>query len=372
MKEYKVTFCGCGSITAAWLYAIKRLNMKQKGKYNLKVIAACDPIPSKFKKLKLMGYTEAKTFSDVSLAYEEEKSDITIITSPPQSHSRYIDEAIMNDNHVITEKPLLIDYNQYLHLRKVADIADEKKLHAVANQQYRWNKKIAAIKHSIEEKIIGDIDFIVSNFSQNKYHFNEWWRQQHIDMSQYNWFIHHYDTMRYYLGKNPVTVRAKMHRPRWSKIYGESTIFMNVTFEDGIEWSYTATQEAISGPSHSQHSSFIMYGDKGTIRLEGSKSPKAFVDEGLLKSVGSFKKIKLEKLLKDGDFDDEAEDFDDGKYPPGWTTTLALLIKSIETGVEHPTRIRDNFWTVAIPLCARESHNKGGIPIDVKEYMQFN
>jgi len=49
-----------------------------------------------------------------------------------------------------------------------------------------------------------------------------------------------------------------------------------------------------------------------------------------------------------------------------------LVIESIETGKPHPTSLKDNFWTIGIPLCARESHKRGGIPIDVKEYMQFN
>ena len=52
--------------------------------------------------------------------------------------------------------------------------------------------------------------------------------------------------------------------------------------------------------------------------------------------------------------------------------SIKLLIESIETGNSYPTSLRDNFWTIAIPLCARESHRRGSIPIDVKEYMQFD
>lgn len=368
MKEYKITFCGCGAITGAWLWTIQKLNEVQDD-YNLNIIAACDPNPKMLRKLRRFGFKETKKFSDVEQAYKEEKSDITIITCPPQLHARYLNKAIENDNHVITEKPFLVDYNQYRHMRQLADIVDEKKLHAVVNQQYRWNEDIAGVRKAIEQQVVGEIDFVVSNFSQDRYHFDEWWRSQHEDMSQYNWYIHHYDAMRYMLGKNPVTVRAKLHRPRWSKIYGESTIFLNVTFEDGIEWSYTATQESVEAPNISKHTSFIMYGSKGTIRHLKDTNPRAYIeDKNKSKGINS---IRVKKFLDEGERF-ETEEFGDGRWASGWDTTLKFLLYSIETGKSHPTCLRDNFWTIAIPLCARESHKQGNVPIDVKEYMELD
>ena len=368
MKEYKITFCGCGEVTAAWLWTIQKLNTSLEGKYHFNIISACDPIPKQLRKLRLFGFKDTKKFGDLSLAYKDEKPDITIVTCPPQLHARYIAEAINNDVHVITEKPFLVDYDQYRHMREIADKADEKKLVAVVNQQYRWNTKIYSIKKAVDDKLVGDIDFVVSNFSQNRYHFREWWRSEHEDMSQYNWFIHHYDTIRHMLGKNPVTVRAKLHKPRWSKIYGESTIFLNVTFEDGIEWSYTSTQEAIGGASTPNHGSFTMYGSKGTIRHLRNGPARAFVEDS--NQPGITKSINLDKTVKDVDF--ETEDFGQGNWASGWDYTIKLVIESIETGKPHPTSLKDNFWTIAIPLCSRESHRRGGIPIDVKEYMQFD
>jgi len=368
MKEYKITFCGCGEVTAAWLWSIQNLNKRQED-YRFNIIAACDPLPKKLRKLRMFGFKETKKFADLSLAYKDEKPDITIITCPPQLHARYIAEAIHNDSHVITEKPFLVDYNQYRHMRKIADLADEKKLVAAVNQQYRWNETIASVRAAVEKKIIGEIDFVVTNFAQNRYHFREWWRSQHEDMSQYNWYIHHYDTIRYMLCKNPLEVRAKLHRARWSKIHGESTIFLNVTFEDGIEWSYTATQEAIAAPTLPNHGSFIMYGSKGTIRHLKNTPPRAFIEEGT--QAGRFKSINLKSLLKE-DIKYETEKFGEGTWESGWDTSLSFLIESIETGKPYPTSLRDNFWTIAIPLCARESHRRGCIPIDVKEYMQFD
>lgn len=369
MKEYKITFCGCGEVTGAWLWSIQRLNTALEGKYHLNIISACDPIPRKLRKLRTFGFRETKRFADLSLAYRDEKPDITIITCPPQLHTRYIEEAIQNDSHVISEKPFLVDYNQYRHMRRVADLADNKKIVAVVNQQYRWNEKIASIRKAVQDKVIGDIDFVVTNFAQNRYHFKEWWRAQHEDMSQYNWYIHHYDTIRYMLGKNPISVRAKLHRPRWSKIYGESTIFLNVTFEDGIEWSYTATQEAIAAPSLPNYGSFVMYGTKGTIRHLRNTVPRAFIEDP--NQPGLSKSINLKTLLKE-DAEYETDKYGEGRWESGWDYTIKLILESIETGISHPTNLRDNFWTIAIPLCARESHRRGGIPIDVKEYMQFD
>ena len=362
MAKYSVLLNGCGGIANAWLKTLSEVEVEQPGL--VEVIGACDPIPDAFKKLEEWDITKGKdvpTFSDVALAYKEGlEPDFTLILTPPQLHTRYVEESIMNLSHVISEKPMIIDFNQLRHLKRIIALADENEVMLVANQQYRWMPRIKAIRKAVQEKVIGDVEFVMSNFVQNRYHFNDWWRSQHEDMSQLNWWVHEYDSMRAMLDSNPATVRARMMRPSWSKIYGESTIFLHVTFDNGTEWQFTASQEGVAAYADSGHTTFQMFGKKGTIRNLRDGSPHAY-----LEVPGKPKEPKVIDL--GGEIPNENE----LKYPPGWKTTFLKAIEAVESGKKHETCYEDNMFTMAIPLCARESNRRGGAPVDVKEYLQI-
>jgi len=359
ISKYKILINGCGGIANAWLNTLSEIDAEKPGL--IEVVGVCDPIPSQFKKLENFPITKGKnipTFSDASLAYKELEVDITIILTPPQLHTRYAHEAIMNLSHVISEKPMFIDMNQYRHVREIIKMANENDLVLVANQQYRWMPRIQAIRKAVREKLIGNVEFVISRFIQNRYHFNDWWRSQHEDMSQLNWWIHEYDSMRAMLDSNPKIVRAKLLRPSWSKIYGESFIFLHVTFENGTEWSFSAGQEGVSAYQDSNHTTFEMFGSKGAIRNMRDESPKAYIEQPgkdpLVIDLGGM--IENENKLT---------------YPPGWKITFMKTIEAIETGQKHETCYEDNIWTMAIAMCARESHRRGGCPVIVKEYMNL-
>lgn len=359
MAKYDIILNGCGGIANAWLNTLSEVDKEQPGL--IEIVAACDPIPQQFKKLEEFPVSKGKdipTFSDVALAYKEIDSDITLVLTPPQLHTRYAEEAVMNLNHVVSEKPLLIDMNQVRHIKKIIELAEENEIMLVANQQYRWMPRIQAIRKAVKDKVVGQIEFVISRFIQNRYHFNDWWRSQHHDMSQLNWWIHEYDSMRAMLDANPETVRAKLFTPSWSKVYGESGIFLHVTFDNGVEWSFNACQEGVAAYADSGHTSFEMFGKKGTIRNNREGSPKAYVEIPT-------------KEPKEIDLGGAIPNENELKYPPGWKTTFLKAIEAIESGEKHETCYADNLWTMAIAMCARESHQRGGCPVDVKEYMQL-
>lgn len=359
MAKYTILLNGCGGIANAWLNTLSEIDKEQPGL--IEIVGACDPIPSAFEKLEQFPISKGKgipTFSDVALAYKEVEANITLILTPPQLHPRYAHEAINNLSHVISEKPMIIDMNQLRHVKELIKFADENEVMLVANQQYRWMPRIVAIRNAVRQKLIGNIEFVISRFIQNRYHFNDWWRSQHEDMSQFNWWVHEYDSMRAMLDAKPSIVRAKLMRPSWSKIYGESFIFLHVTFDNGTEWSFSAGQEGVAAYADSGHTTFEMFGSKGTIRNYRDDSPHAYIEQP----------GKDPQVI---DLGGKIPNENDLKYPPGWKTTFLKTIEAIETKKKHETSYDDNLWTVAIALCARESHRRGGAPVDVKEYMEL-
>jgi len=333
VETIKFALCGCGHIAPRWLDVFETNSA-------IKLVAIADPNPKSFDRLKDFKDLDVKKFRTIEQAYEETKPDAVIISTPPQYHSRYIIDAIDRGIHVITEKPLCVNMEQFRHLKVAYIKAKEKKVITAVNQQYRWNPRVQAIHNAVQENLLGDIFLVNSIFNQNNYHFKKWWRQQSEYISLFNWYVHMIDSMRFYLKQNPTKVHAKFIHPPHSKILGYSSLLLDVTFEKGTIWHLTANQESVAGPSTSGHTRFTMYGTKGTLVNTKNEAPYLYTTDG--------KKNELGENISDID--------NATTYPPGWKDTVEKFVQSIRTGEEHPTSIGDNFWTISIMLAAIKSY----------------
>jgi len=366
--KIKFIMNGCGGIANAWLYVFNQQ------KEDIELVAVCDPIPSAFNKLKVYGYQDVPKYNDLTLAFADGvEADAVLVLTPPQYHPRYMREAIYNDCHVMTEKSFLCDMNDYrLMTEEVIPYAKDNDLVCVVNQQYRWMDRIKDIRTALDAGKIGQVGHVISQFCQNRYHFNGWWRSEHQDLSQLNWFIHHYDTMRYILNRNPVEVRAKLFRVPWSKIFGESSIYLNVTFQDGIEWEYSATQEGVGAYEDSGQTTFTIYGSKGAIRNTKENPPELWLEKGNphKPEVTYLSELRPEDKISTDSSNADAPG-EGPKYPPGWDVTMKHFITAVRSGnkTPHPTRFEDNLHTIAIALAARESWRRKGGPVNIEEYL---
>lgn len=332
-KPLKIALIGCGHIAPRWLEVFQ-----SNPDINLVVVA--DPDPQAFDKLKEYNFPNLKTYSMIETAYAEQSVDAVVIATPPQSHSHYIIDAIQRGIHVLTEKPLCVSKEQLRHIWAAQKLADEKGIITAVNQQYRWNPRVDAIYQAVQSGKLGQVFLVNSEFNQNNYHFKKWWRQQELYISLFNWYVHIVDSMRYYLGSKPAKVWAKFIRPPHSKILGYSSLLLNVQFENGTEWHLTANQESVAGPTTSGHTSFSMYGEKGTLVNTKNESPYFYPVAGEREELG-------ENI---GDIDNQ------WTYPPGWPESVERFIKAIRTKKQHATSITDNLWTIIIMLAAIESH----------------
>jgi predicted dehydrogenase len=333
MKK-KITFalCGCGHIAPRWLKVFK-------SNPDISLIAIADPDKKAFDKVKEFSLPDVKFFSTIEEAYLEQKPDAVIIATPPQYHSRYIISAIEEGIHILSEKPLCVNQNQFVHLIHAYKNAQKKGIITAVNQQYRWNPRVQVIHDAVQQNLIGEIFLVNSIFNQNNYHFNTWWRQQEEYISLFNWYVHMVDSMRFYLNQKPTKVHAKFIHPSHSKILGYSSILLDVTFEKGTVWHLTANQESVAGPTTSGHTRFTMYGTTGSLVNTKNEPPFLYTSDGQKTELG-----------------DNIADIDNAtKYPPGWKDTIEKFVHSIRTGEEHPTSIGDNFWTISILLAAIKS-----------------
>ncbi|MHA1793378.1 MAG: Gfo/Idh/MocA family protein [Promethearchaeota archaeon] len=339
-EVYKFVICGLGHISDNWLPSFQDQSRMFGDKKRVDIVAFVDPDQTTWKKAEKYGFGDRPCFTRLEDAFKKVESDVVLNLTPPQYHLRYIWESLYECNHVLTEKPFVVNNNQLKQVRGLFSLIEEEELLCVVNQQYRWADRIGYIRKAIDDGEIGDVGFVVSYFNEPDYHFNRWWRQLHQDISAFNWFVHHYDTMRYILhNRKPVEVSAKLIRVPYSKIVGESTAFINVTFEDGIEWNYVGSQEGRGWKTPGQ-SMFTIHGSKGMIENPRDGPPVLYDSKGEPHQLGP-------------DLGDAH-----APYPDYWHVTLKKFVESLDAGKpidEDLTTFEDNLWTILIPLCARES-----------------
>jgi predicted dehydrogenase len=321
----------------------------------IEVVGLIDPDRTTWDKRSKYGFDNVPCFIQLEDAFKEIENDAVLNLTPPQVHARICWEAINNLNNVLTEKPWVTERNELRYMIAMFPTIKENDLLCVVNQQYRWAPRIQAIRQAIDDGEIGQVGFVVSKFNEPDYHFNLWWRQLHEDISTFNWFVHHYDTMRFMLhNRKPVEVYAKLFRVPYSKITGESSVFLQVTFENGINWSYTGSQEGRGYKTPGQ-SMFTIHGAEGMIENPLDGPPMIY---------NSKDKEGRELLPDPGDAQ--------APYPDYWHITLKKFVESLDAGQlvdEDITTFEDNVQTIAIPICARESFRQKRI-INVKDFLE--
>jgi predicted dehydrogenase len=303
--------------------------------------------------LQKYNFPNLKQYSIIEQAYEENKIDAVVICNPPQYHTRYIIDAIDRGIHVLTEKPLCTTVNELRHVMEAQKKADKNGIITAVNQQYRWNPRNEAIHNAVQDGLLGDIFLVNSLLNQNNYKFEEWWRQQELYISLFNWFVHQIDSMRYYLNQKPEKVWGYFVRPSHSKIKGFSSILFDVKFENNTFWHMTGNQECVAGPTTSGHTDFTMYGSKGTLINTKNDPPFIYYPDGQKVEIGH----------------NIAEIDNESKYPPGWPDSLKKFIHSIRTKTEHPTSIKDNLWTISIMFAVIEAFEQKK-EIDIREFLK--
>ena len=354
-EVYNFIVVGLGHISDNWLPSFQDQSKMFGDKKRVDIAAFVDPDKSTWKKAEKYGFADTPCYVRLEDAFKEIDNDAVLNLTPPQYHARYVWESLYNLNHVLTEKPFLTERNQLKHIIGHLDFIKEEELLCVVNQQYRWAPRMQVIRKAIDDGKIGDVGFIISRFNEPDYHFNRWWRQLHEDISAFNWYVHHYDTMRFLMhNRKPEEIYAKLFRVPYSKIIGESSVFLQVSFEDGIEWSYTGSQEGRGYKTPGQ-SMFTIHGSKGMIENPMDGPPMLY--EG-----------------NDKDGTPLMEDPGDAHapYPDYWHITLKKFVESLDAGKpvdEDLTTFEDNIYTIVIPLAARES-NRLKKQINIQEFIE--
>lgn len=261
MKKYRVAVIGCGSI------ARMRHLPEYEANPKVEIVAVCDIVPERVAETAEKYGAEA--FTDYQELLEQVKPDVVSVCLPNYLHAPVSIAALNAGAHVLCEKPMATSYEEGLAMIAAAKTND-RRLMIAHNQRFVPSHQKA--KELIEAGELGKIYSFRTAFGHGG---PEGWSIDGKD----SWFfrkdeafigamgdlgVHKSDVIRYILGEEFTEVAAMVETNAKEDSNVDDNAVCLLKSESGIIGTLTASWAYNSGEDNAT----IIYGEKGTLRLE--------------------------------------------------------------------------------------------------------
>ncbi|TGB01656.1 Gfo/Idh/MocA family protein [Halobacillus salinus] len=261
MSTLQVAVIGCGSI------AQHRHLLEYNANENVEITAVCDLVEERVEKVAKQYGAKAYTSYEELLA--KENVDVVSVCLPNYLHAPVSIAALNAGAHVLCEKPMATSRLEAEQMIEAAEISG-KKLMIAHNQRFVPSHQKA--KELIESGAIGKVYSFRTAFGHGG---PEGWSADGAN----SWFfkkekafigamgdlgVHKADLLRYILGQEFVDVAGFVENNAKSDITVDDNAVCILRSESGI----VGTMAASWAYKPSEDNSTIIYGEKGTLRLE--------------------------------------------------------------------------------------------------------
>ncbi|MCC6455046.1 MAG: Gfo/Idh/MocA family oxidoreductase [Caldilineaceae bacterium] len=226
----KVIQVGLGGMGNAWLRAVQASpHVEYAGFVEINVEIAAEQV-AKF------GLDPNTVFPSLDQALAAVQADGVLNVTPPQFHRAVSLTALEAGVPVLSEKPLA---DTPTSAQDIVDAANRTGvLHMVA-QNYRYHAPVQTLYQTLHQGGFGAIGGVTVDFFRGP-HFGGFREEMPypliIDMA-----IHHFDLMRFFLARDPVTIYGRSWNPPWSWYKGDASASVTLEFGDGVMVSYNAS-----------------------------------------------------------------------------------------------------------------------------------
>jgi predicted dehydrogenase len=265
-------------------------------------------------------------FPTLSEALRNVQAQAVLIVAPNRAHREIAEEALEAGLHVLSEKPLADTWKNALGIYSAWKRS--KKLVYAVSQNYRFRPEIQALKKAVTEGACGAIEY-------GTYEFHEEWRlggwRTSMDYPLLeDMSIHHFDILRFVLGKEALAVRMTSSNPSWSPFKSGAVASGELHFAQEVLVQYFGSW-ASRGHRTSWNGTIRLFGEHGTLSLEDDR---------------------LFVTGKDG----KREEIVFPRYETdGRVFVLREFVKAVLEGEEPSTSLSDNIKTFALTCAAVES-----------------
>jgi predicted dehydrogenase len=289
------------------------------------------------------GLPADRVFETLEDALGKVKADFVMDVTPPDAHEAVAKAAFDAGLHVIGEKPMSGDYDAAKRMVAAGKAAGRRHM---ITQNYRFGGQPRTSRRLISEGIVGepgqlDIVFTMpwadspgSHYVTQPYMFTK-------DMG-----IHHFDMIRYVLGRDPVAVQCVTWNPTWGWHAGDASHVAVFTFDDSLHAVHRGVGCAV-GHHTGWNGEWRIEGPGGTLTWEGN--------EMWLTHLHRAPKQKREQIFADNLGGD-------GRDP-----LLTEFVAAIRDEREPECSAEDNIKSLAMVAGAVKSATEGGRRVALTE-----
>ncbi|WP_327020402.1 Gfo/Idh/MocA family oxidoreductase [Alkalihalobacillus trypoxylicola] len=329
----KVVLVGCGGMANVWIdEALKREDVE--------VVALVDLYVETAKRFAEKKQVSIPIFSNLSEAIEETKPTIIFDVTIPASHKEVATTGLLAGLHVFGEKPMaesIQDAKELVHL------TEKTENNYFIMQNRRYVKGVRAIEQYLKDGHLGKLGSVHTDFFIGPHFggFRELMKNPLlVDMA-----IHTFDQARFMIGADPVAVYCHEFNPPGSWFQHPSSAICIFEMSDGTVFSYRGSWSA-EGFETSWEADWRFVGTKGTLKWDGTSSPKAAIVRPSEEQVFLNESEVIEIPLN-------------WKGREGHLGCLDEMFLALKENRKAETDCSDNIKSLAMVLSAVESAQKG-------------
>lgn len=221
-----------------------------------RVIGAYDIDDKRQEKTKEDGY---KVFSDYNELLNDEEIEAVIVATPNDSHKYLSIKALRAGKHVICEKPVTMNVEEFDEILKVAD---DEELVFMVHQNRRWDPDFLLVLELMKSKAIGDVFQIESRVHGANGIPGDWRREkEHGGGMLLDWGVHLIDQIFWSIDSPIKNINTDLSYILGNEVDDGFTV--SITFENGVRSVVeVGTTNFISLPR------WYLKGDKGTALIK--------------------------------------------------------------------------------------------------------
>lgn len=265
MAELRSAIVGCGGIAQVHARALSEMPEAE-------LIAFADVIPERAETM--AGKYGGRAYPSLDELLGHEKIDVLHICTPHYLHTPMAQAAAERGINVFTEKPPVIDRQQWTEFKRLGD-----KVRVGICFQNRYNGSTRALKDLLSTgepgKVLGSRGFVTWR-RDAPYYTESGWRgalSTEGGGALINQAIHTLDLMAYFLGPGQVLGASLSNRHLKGIIEVEDTLEAALDFGDARGLFYAATAYSLDAPII-----FELACENATLRLEGERFTRIWRD----------------------------------------------------------------------------------------------
>ncbi len=218
----------------------------------------------------------ARRFTTIEEGLHRSQAQAAIVALPEMIHKAATLAALERGLHVLMEKPLAIDMVEAATIVRAARHATG--VIVMVDQNYRWRPETQTLRKAIRGGKIGRVASASYEFRQAITRTTtDAWREQMPHPYLHDMAVHHFDLLRACSGLECTELMAFPVRPLWNWYRGLAAVDVIMTFEQGLNVTYTGSMVA-RGFTTPQDGIITLVGEGGTLRLEADQQVRWYHD----------------------------------------------------------------------------------------------